>query len=163
MKMSLSRRLRNIALSQINAIKERLDRIDAEDRVEDRGARSEADARYELGRAMDEGTPIHAPQPTAVPTGAQIRPPVPDHAETSAPATPLSKYYRVMGVEEGADLSVIDGAYNRLVARCNPERFGEGSEERAAAREILNRVEEAYNALRDALDPTAGRFDKLEI
>jgi len=39
----------------------------------------------------------------------------------------------------------------------------EGTEERQIVAEIRSRVDEAYKALREALNPTAGRFDKLEL
>jgi len=69
----------------------------------------------------------------------------------------------VLGLAEGADLADVEAAHAALVARCAPERFEEGSEEQRIARGILMRVEAAYDELRGALDPTAGRFDKLEL
>jgi curved DNA-binding protein CbpA len=66
-------------------------------------------------------------------------------------------------LEEGADLDAIETAYAGLAKRCAPDRFPVGSDEQKAAQEIFSRVEAAYNALKDALDPTAGRFDKLEL
>ncbi len=166
--MGLSRRLRNIALSQIKAIKDRLDRVDAEEQeaadiVTDR--RSEADATRELNDPADVRLVRRTPEEIAAGTiPARQGAPASSRATTAtAPANPLAVHYRVLGVEEGADLSTIEAAYNQLASRCAPERFPEGSEEHATAVQIRRRVESAYNALRDELDPTAGRFDKLEL
>ena len=54
-------------------------------------------------------------------------------------------------------------AANKLRERCAPSRFPDGTQEQAEARMILQKVEEAYQVLQNALDPGAGRFDKLEI
>jgi len=158
--MSLPRRLRNIALSQIKAIRDRLDRIDAEAAEEEAAQqRAERSARQEL---KDEANARPTPTlrtPEEIASGA----PRPAMSAAPQPASPLAIHYRVLGLEEGADLGAIEAAYHRLAKRCAPERFPEGSEEQQAAQEIFKRVDAAYNALRDALDPTAGRFDKLEI
>lgn len=157
--MSFSRRLRNIALSQINAIKERLDRIDAEAEAEAALKRAELEARRELDEITPSSRPtLRRPEEIAPPLGD---PATPRHV--AAPANPLSVHYRILGLEEGADLATVEATRAKLVARCAPERFPEGSEERRAAEEILKRVESAYDALKEALDPTAGRFDKLEL
>lgn len=155
--MSLPRRLRNIAMSQIKAIRERLDRIDAEAAEQEAAQRRlERDARRELDDSTDLRPPLRSPEEIA---GGPVRPSTP----ASQSANPLAIHYRVLGLEEGADLGAIEATYNQLAARCAPERFPEGSEEQQAAQEIFKRVDAAYNTLRDALDPTAGRFDKLEI
>jgi DnaJ-domain-containing protein 1 len=151
--MGISHRLRNIAISQINAIKERLDRVDAE--VEVSELHAELDARREVAGLMPDRGTLRSPEEIA---GGSVHRPGPQMS-----ASPLLRHYRVLGLEDGADLTAIDAAYAKLAERCGPDRFVTDSEEAAAAAEILRRVEAAYNALRDALDPTAGRFDKLEI
>src|SRR5207245_2965073 len=88
--------------------------------------------------------------------------PLPAREPSAVPASALAVHYRILGLEDGADLSAVDAAYEKLSVRCSPDRFPE-EEERKAAEEIFKRVESAYNTLRDALDPTAGRFDKLEL
>jgi hypothetical protein len=172
--MNLPKRLRNIAQSQINSIKERLDRIDFEAEEEAERRRYERDARRELDDVTDIRQPMRTPEEIASgkPKKAAPRPSAP--AET--PAAPVSSvsssrketnllahHYRVLGVEEDADYSTVQAAYSKLAARCNPDRFPEGSDERRTAEEIKKRVDMAYDALRDALDATAGRFDKLEF
>jgi hypothetical protein len=155
--MGLSRRIRNIAIGQINAIKERLDRLDAE--AEETDPRARADAQREVAGEIDDLTPLRSPEEIA---GGVLR-----TSSSSRPASrtesPLARHYRVLGLNDGADLSEVEAAYANLASRCSPARFADGSDEAAAAAEILRRVDTAYAALRDALDPTAGRFGKLEI
>ncbi len=162
--MSLSRRLRNIAASQINALKERLDRIDAEEAEALHARRTRRDAVDELNDPADRRLARRTPEEIAAGKPAPQPPPVePPPQSAASPVSPLSTHYRILGVAEGADLEAIEAAYAKLAARCAPDRFPEGSEEQEAAKEIFKRVDAAYNALRDALDPTYGRFDKLEL
>jgi hypothetical protein len=176
--MSFSRRIRNIAKTQINAIKERLDRIDADAdthddalrRAEDEimRRRAERDARDELSDPTDIRPTLRSPEEIAsgrTRQAAQSAPGLtPDIAiRPQKGAGPLSHHYRVLGVEEGSDFSTVQAAYSKLAARCSPERFAEGSEEQKTVAEIRKRVDHSYDVLRDALDATAGRFDKLEL
>jgi hypothetical protein len=178
--MNLPKRLRNIAMTQINAIKERLDRVDAEADEEALRRRYERDARAELDDITDIRLPRRTPEEIAtgrssaspqrtersVEATAPIRSPdgAAERDSTSRqPADPLAHHYRVLGVEQGTDFSAVQAAYSKLAARCSPDRFPEGSEERKVAEEIRKRVDASFDALRDALDATAGRFDKLEF
>lgn len=160
--MGFSKRLRNIALSQIKAVKERLDRVDAEIEQELAERRAAEQARNELLEELSDGpapATLRTPQEIARGEGTGTR----IGAASPPVVNPLARHYRVLGLEEGADLEAIETAYAGLAKRCAPDRFPAGSEEQKAAQEIFNRVEAAYNALKDALDPTAGRFDKLEL
>jgi hypothetical protein len=188
--MSLSRKLRNIALSQIGAIQDRLNRIDAEAaleaerKIEQR--RVERDAREELDDPMQIKPTLRSPEdiaagvvrPSAAPGGPASRPSSYRGSETvSQPTAPMNPgpapqagsqaalhlHYRVLGLEDGADFAAVQSTYNKLAARCDPTRFPEGTEDRKMAEGIKNRVDAAYQSLRDALDSTAGRFDKLEL
>ena len=171
--MSWSRRIRNIAKSQINTLKERLDRIDAEAEVEEAERRARRDAQKELNDPTDIRPTLRTPEeiasgvkrpaapPTSTPAPSKVEGGV--REETTPLADPLSRHYRILGLEDGADFSAVEAAYAKLAARCAPDRFPAGTEEQKAAQEIFDRVDAAYNALRDALDPTAGRFDKLEL
>jgi len=89
------------------------------------------------------------------------------YAPSPAPATPqsdpLGTAYKILGVAPGADFLTVQAAANKMRERCAPSRFPDGSQEQAEARLILQKVEEAYQVLQNALDPGAGRFDKLEI
>ena len=89
---------------------------------------------------------------------------VPDPPPASAtPTDPMQTAYKILGVSSGADFLTVQAAANKLRERCDPSRFPEGAPERAEAQRILQKAEEAYQLLQNALDPGAGRFDKLEI
>ncbi len=82
-----------------------------------------------------------------------------------SPATPdpVQTAYKIIGVPHGSDWLTVQQAVAKLRERCAPSRFAPGSQEQAEAQIILQRVEEANQVLRNALDPGAGRFDRLEI
>ncbi len=162
--MSWPHRLRNIALSQLRAIKERLDRIDAEmDDERLRYLQSRAAAERELA---DDGV---APGMTDMRRGTVDQPIGQPQAGPAAggaagpQSSPLHKHYKVLGLPDGATMAEIDAAYQQLTERCGTLDGAQGSEESQIVTEIRTRVDEAYAALREALNPTAGRFDKLEI
>jgi hypothetical protein len=169
--MSFQRRLRTIALSGLKNIKDRLDQIDLEDDMgADPSARAEADARRELADTLrsreTSGGPLRSPEQIVASAGGVRAGAEPvNAATTSEPLSqnPLDRHYRRMGLEPGAEYEAVHAAYTQFVARCALERYPEGSDEQKMAAEILARVEESYDALREALDPTAGRFDKLEL
>ena len=192
--MSLSRKLRNIALSQIGAIQDRLNRIDAEAALEAERKierkieqkRLERDAREELDDPTQIKPTLRSPEDIAA---GVVRPPAPRSESANRPSSyggsatvspaaapaspgpapqagsqaPLHLHYKVLGLEDGADFAAVQSTYNKLAARCDPTRFPEGTEDRKMAEGIKSRVDAAYQALRDALDSTAGRFDKLEL
>jgi len=160
--MSLSRRVRNIAKTQINALKEHMERVDREYEDSVLEKRAERDAREELSDPADLRPARRSPEEIATGRATRSTSSVPASITPVAAASPLAVHYRILGLEDGADLSSVEAAYNKLVARCAPDRFPE-ADERQAAEEIFKRVDAAYTALRDALDPTAGRFDKLEL
>ena len=72
--------------------------------------------------------------------------------------------YKIIGVPNGSDFLTVESAVNKLRERCSPTRFPNGSSEQADAQVILQRVEEAFAVLKNALEPMSGsRFDKLEL
>ena len=114
----------------------------AEDRI--RAARGEVGAREELGADRE-------PARSAAPgSGA----PAPD---------PNAAHYRVLGVPVGSDWPTVQSAYEKLARRCDVRRFPDGSEEQKDAARILERLNQAHEALRKQLDPLDSRFDKLEL
>ncbi len=166
--MSWQRRLRHIALTQVRAIKDRLDRMDAE--MEDAYLR-ERQARDDALRELDDIADVPLPRPTQ-PLEQSAQPPRQESQAQSpvisAPAldersAKLARAYRILGVPDGADLSEVEAAYRKLSGRCLSVEFAEGSEERQTAETIMARVNEAYNTLREELNPAAARFDKLEL
>ncbi|MEP6754826.1 MAG: hypothetical protein ABJA67_04950 [Chthonomonadales bacterium] len=169
--MSFSKRIRNIAITQLGVIKDRLDRIDHEtgsnyvDPNIARNSRTELDE-DPFGDVRTLRTPeqiaIGSVEEKTVVPKQSITEPVATSVQESVRVT-LAHHYRVLGVEEGSDLSVVQNAYSRLIARCDPDRFEKGSEEYSTVLEIKKRVDASFDALRETLDPTVGRFDKLEF
>ena len=82
-------------------------------------------------------------------------------AETNS--DPNASDYRVLGVPIGSDLGTVQSAFEKLARRCDPRRFPENSREQKDAQRILERVNVAFEALRQRLDPTVNRFGKLEL
>lgn len=167
--MTFQRRIRTIALSGLKNIKDRLDKIDLE---EETGAepsyRAESDARRELAESLRSpqvpDRPIRTPEQIIEAASGNRTPAGAPRPVVSEPsASPLDKHYKRLNLESGADFEAVHAAYTQLVLRCAPDRYPEGSDEQRTAEQILARVEESYGALREALDSTAGRFDKLEL
>ena len=85
-------------------------------------------------------------------------------APPEPPADPVRTAYKIIGIPNGSDYLTVESAVNTLRQRCSPTRFPDGSAEQADAQVILQRVEEAFAVLKNALEPTSGsRFDKLEL
>lgn len=83
---------------------------------------------------------------------------------TTPPPDPVTTAYKIIGVPAGSDFDTVRAAVDQLRARCAPARFPDGSQEQAEARVILQRVEEAFHVLQNALPAQSGsRFDKLEL
>ena len=162
--MGFTRRLRNIAVTQLNALKDRLDRIDDEAEVDTSLKRAERDARDELNDPTDIRPTRRTPEEIA--RGTSPQPSTSDRSpqpQTTVDANPLAAHYRRLEIPVGSDLAAVENAYERirnLIAELG--RSG-GAEQQQRAEELLKRYTESYEALRDSLDPTAGRFDKLEL
>lgn len=122
----------------------------AEERIN--AARRAADANLELAyaerRAQADVMPGSqaAKQPTA-----------------TVPEDPNAVDYKVLGLTPDADYPQVQAAYEKLAARCDPRRFGDGSAEQKQAQVILDRVNGAYENLKKRLSPTESRFGKLEL
>jgi hypothetical protein len=84
-------------------------------------------------------------------------------SDAAALTDPIQTAYKILGVPPGSDWLSVQQAANKLRQRCAPSRFPNGSQEQVETQNILQRVEEAYQVLQNALDPNAGRFDKLEL
>lgn len=86
------------------------------------------------------------------------------NAPPPLPPDPIMTAYKIIGVPADSDYPTVRAAVDQLRARCAPARFPDGSSEQAEARVILQRVEEAFQVLQNALPDQAGsRFDKLEL
>jgi hypothetical protein len=183
--MSIPQRLARIARHKFNEVKERIEQLDEEAAQRELEAEQQrlhrTDARRELNdatsapRASDSAvqpssagatTPrLRSPQEIAGGSRSGTQP----ATSTAVSATqiaqndPLLFHYRLLGVEPGSDFAAVQAAYNRLAARCDPARFPAGSQEEQEAKQIRERLETSYRALRDALDPTARRFGLLDF
>lgn len=180
--MSIPERFFRIAKSKLSStaseIRERIDRWDDERNTVSDGSvltgRSQADAHQELMDSLRDGipsrqtpiTPRRTPQEIAngtLPAQTTVSAPPAAQVETLAAPDPLAYHYHLLGVHIGDDFIAVQEAYNRLNARSEPSRFPAGSEEERQAKEIQSRLEASYKILREAIDPTARRFDMLEF
>ena len=191
--MSIPDRFYRIAKHKLGEMKDWFDKVDEEEFADTQRRRDpRADARRELieSLAPSSGTtssganpgglqPASSPNnsPNGVPmnpprtassgfTGGTGRPPLPPSSVATGQGStpdPLDYHYRLLSLEPGADFGSVQAAYNRLSARCDPSRFPAGSAEERQAQQIRERLDTSYKQLRDVLDTTATRFDRLEF
>jgi hypothetical protein len=146
--MSIPDRLWRVAKGHWTVAEERLRRAEAE-----------ASAYQELADALRRPAP---PPPAALPP----RPGGPAPAPPRLPPgehDPLETSYAVLGVEPGAGLPEVEAAYEERLAAIRPERYAAGTNERALLEAQRSAVQAAYEKVRDALNPTETRFEKLEF
>lgn len=169
--MSVPDRIYNIAKSYLDAALSRLEEIDSR-------------ANAELDRALAPGGSVasssssdpmeRAAAKIAAARGeaaarSQLQPQrynfsTPDPSAATGPdPDPIQTAYRVIGVPAGSDIATVDAAVAKLRERAAPDRFAEGSTERADAARIQARVDSAYAVLQESLGAPANRFDRLEL
>lgn len=66
----------------------------------------------------------------------------------SDPAADRRRWYKALGVEQGADLKTVRTAYRKLQLQYHPDRFANDPDKQAAATEVTRKLNEAYNGLR---------------
>jgi len=167
----LSGRLLRLTKTYLEAAKDRLGEIDAVAQEELTRALNRDDIQAGLSSSDDPMERAQAKLNAARQTSSarqELSPsqeiPMPPEASHSANLTdPIQTAYKIIGIAPGSDFLTVQTAVNKLRDRCAPSRFAEGSQEQSEARMILQKVEEAYQTLQNALDPGAGRFDKLEL
>ena len=176
--MTIPERLYKLAKGKIGEIREMFDNQDAEidPEILEKIQRSQArkTARQELSDAIDGTVPAGSTAAHASPaprTTAPLR--SPDEISGGAGRTTssndaaaedaLAPHYRLLGLEPGTDFSTVQAVYEKLSERCRASRFTPGSPEALEAQDIETRLEATYKVLREQLDPTARRFDMLEI
>lgn len=76
---------------------------------------------------------------------------------------PFQEDWELLQVSPGSDLATIEVAFQARIAETAVERFPAGSPERAGAQRRKAAIEAAYERLRDALNTTETRFEKLEF
>ncbi len=164
--MGITRRIRRILKGYMKTARERLDELEAE-----LNARRELEDYLEPGSGATANLPPEAALPpadtpvTSSPTRSTRTPAEQGSAagNTLQMSADLLAHFRLLGIPPNADLRQAREAYQQLMARANPQRFPEGSDERRRAEQICQRIQQAYDAVRQYLDPTSARFDRLEI
>lgn len=161
--MGITRRIQRIIKGYMKTARERLDELEAE-----------LNARRELEDYLEPGGGINLPPESTLPPAdtkgsVPTRSTQPSAEQGSIPSgtaqmpSDLLAHFRLLGIPPNADIRQAQEAYKQLMERAKPERFPEGSEERRRAQQICQRIQQAYDAVRQYLDPTSARFDRLEI
>ncbi|MCS7300345.1 MAG: J domain-containing protein [Fimbriimonadales bacterium] len=155
--MALGRRLSRLMKAHWNELLERVEGVLREEEAElaARQAASQelSGARQSALQELDNVPQSPRPEPS------------PDAAGAPQPATETAvrRAYRVLGLPEDADLATVRRTYRDLIARSDPNRFPENSPEREKARQIQQRIEQAYQTLLLHLDHSAQRFRNLSV
>lgn len=163
--MSIPNRIYRIGKAYLNQARERIEALDAE--LAERELRAEHGGSPDVP-ARDDTSPDAMMRRAeerirAVRNESAARSETESTAKVSRTAEPDAADYRVLGVAVGSDWSAVQSAYEKLARRCDPRRFPDGSQEQRDAQRILERVNQAHEALRKRLDPTESRFGKLEF
>ena len=74
------------------------------------------------------------------------------NAHTPSAAERRRNWYRTLEISEGASAAEVRKAYRKLVVKFHPDRFAEDSEKHAYATEVMRKVTEAYDGLREHLE-----------
>lgn len=122
---------------------------------------AEADAYQELADALKVSRP--APGTVASPTTGATVLPNPPPPTAAGQHDPLEAAYELLQVNPGAGLAEVDAAYNARMSELRPELTVPGTPERTTQEARRRAVEAAYEKLRDVLNPTETRFERLEI
>jgi len=76
---------------------------------------------------------------------------------------PLEAAYELLDVEPGVSVAGLEQALDRRLAQIRPEQYPAGSPERAALEAKRSAVQAAYEHVRDLINPTETRFERLEF
>lgn len=144
--MGLLQRLALVIRSYMASTTERLDRVAAEEEASETEARRKA---IEEIRSMQVSSDaLRAPTPVT---------------RQKPSSDSLAADYRFLGLRPGSDLKTVEAAWRALASRADPKRFTAGSDEEKRAAELLESINAAYTRIRDAVNPTEGRFGQLEL
>lgn len=140
--MSILRRIALVVKSAIGGMSKRVDNIAAEE---------------EMRQARAQSHKADIPQSTSP------DPPAAQSAHLKPVSESLSRCYALLGLRYGATIDEVETAWRSLSTRSDPKRFPSGSNEEKRAAKILDSLNDAYTAIREHLDPTEGRFGRLEL
>jgi hypothetical protein len=138
-------------------------------RVRDRLAELEAQASAyeELAEALRTApfgsAPAASAQSSQSASSAAGRVPLSAPAVTGGSIDPLQAAYELLQLEPGSSLAGLDQAYQARLAELHPDQYPAGSPTRAALEGRQHALEAAYQRLRDVLNPTETRFERLEF
>ena len=124
-------------------------------------AQAQAEAYQELAETLRASRPV----PAAVTPDQQPVLPVPPRRPEGTPGQhdPLEACYLLLKVQAGADLQAVDQAYQARLQEVRPETAAPGSPERTLLESRKAALDAAYGKLRDVLNPTETRFERLEF
>ena len=122
-------------------------------------AEAQADAYRELADALRQPTP----EPVSPSTLPPATTPATRTPATSAGIDPLEASYALLQVAPGASLAEVEAAFAQRQAEVRPEQYAAGTPERALQEGKLEALRAAYEKVRDTLNPTETRFERLEF
>lgn len=156
--MGFTRRVKRIIKGYVKSARERLDDLEAE------LARRELDEYLEPGRSTEvskSASPLsHAPRTASSPRAGAPSDAMGQGDLNEMPAE-LSAHFRLLGLPTNATVKQVESVYQNLMQRADPARFPEGSAERQRAEEIRRKVQVAYEAILDHIDPTSARAKRI--
>lgn len=121
---------------------------------------AEAEAQAEAYRELADTLRKSPPEPLSTPSTAPSGP-----VRTAGPVAhdPLEASYLLLEVPPGASLQEVEIAYRRRLNEVRPEQYAPGTSERALQEGKREAIHAAYEKLRDMLNPTETRFERLEF
>jgi hypothetical protein len=120
-------------------------------------AEAQADAYRELADTLRKSPPPAETSPTAATAAA------PAGLRGAGSGDPTEACYLLLGVPQGSPLPAVEAAYQQRMNELRPEQHLQGSPERALQEGKREAIHAAYEKLRDTLNPTETRFERLEF
>jgi len=119
-------------------------------------AEAQADAYHELADTLRKAPPQTSTTGSPVSSGGA-------GTTVPAPRDPTEACYLLLGVPNGAPLETVETAYQQRMSELRPEQHPQGSPQRALQEGKREAIHAAYEKLRDTLNPTETRFERLEF
>jgi hypothetical protein len=120
---------------------------------------ADAEAKLAQAAAYDELAEALKDRPETPAAPASTLPPVP----TLSGIDPLAASYELLALQPGATMAQVETAYQERLRLWDPTRYVAGTPERTAAESQVNALTAADDRLRDQLNPTETRFERLEF